>query len=152
MPVLIIATAIIAGSKTALTEKEMAAYGRAGGIAEEVLSSIRTVVAFGGQDKEVERYESKLVYARKAGTLRGVLTGVGGGLMWFIIYSRFVICICCYVEIFLESFWRLQSLYVSCKDVIVTLGVEMFGLNDFWLETRVIIKISTHPCYPRTFD
>ena len=93
MPVLIIATAIIAGSQTALTEKEMAAYGRAGGIAEEVLSSIRTVVAFGGQDKEVERYESKLVYARKAGTLRGVLTGVGGGLMWFIIYSRFVQCL-----------------------------------------------------------
>ena len=49
MPVLIIATAIIAGSQTALTEKEMAAYGRAGGIAEEVLSSIRTVVAFGGK-------------------------------------------------------------------------------------------------------
>ena len=47
MPVLIIATLIIAGSQTALTEIEMAAYGRAGGIAEEVLSSIRTVVAFG---------------------------------------------------------------------------------------------------------
>ena len=47
MPVLIVATVIIAGSQTALTEKEMVAYGRAGGIAEEVLSSIRTVVAFG---------------------------------------------------------------------------------------------------------
>ena len=46
MPVLIIAAAIIAGSKTALTEKEMAAYGHAGGIDEEVLSSIRTIVAF----------------------------------------------------------------------------------------------------------
>ena len=50
MPVLIIATVIIAGSQTALTEIEMAAYGRAGGIAEEVLSSIRTVVAFGGKN------------------------------------------------------------------------------------------------------
>ena len=50
--------------------------------------AIRTVVAFGGQDKEVERYERKLIHARKAGTLRGLLTGVGGGLMWFIIYSR----------------------------------------------------------------
>ena len=38
MPVLIIATTIIAGSQTNLTEKEMAAYGRAGGIAEIVLS------------------------------------------------------------------------------------------------------------------
>ena len=69
----------------------MTAYGKAGSIAEEVLSSIRTVVAFGGQDKEVERYEKKLVHARKAGMLRGILTGVGGGLMWFIIYSRFVL-------------------------------------------------------------
>ena len=30
-------------------------YASAGAIAEEVLSSIRTVVAFGGQQKEVER-------------------------------------------------------------------------------------------------
>ena len=49
------------------------------------------MVAFGGQFKEVERYEKKLVYARKAGMLRGFLTGVGGGLMWFIIYSRWMI-------------------------------------------------------------
>lgn len=66
----------------------MAAYGKAGAIAEEALSAIRTVVAFGGQNKEVERYENKLHYARRAGMLRGFLTGVGGGLMWFIIYSR----------------------------------------------------------------
>jgi hypothetical protein len=26
-----------------------------------------------------------------------------------------------------------------------TPGAEMFGVGDFWLETRVIIKISTHP-------
>ena len=28
----------------------------------------------------------------------------------------------------------------------------MFGVDNFWLETRVIIKILTHPCYPRNFD
>ena len=27
-----------------------------------------------------------------------------------------------------------------------TLGTEMFGVGDFWLETRVIIKISKIPC------
>ena len=53
---------IIAKSQTLLTEKEFAAYGRAGAIAEEVLSSIRTVVAFGGQKKEVERFEKKVTY------------------------------------------------------------------------------------------
>ena len=40
---------------TAFTKKELDAYAKAGGIAEEVLSSIRTVVAFAGQQKEVDR-------------------------------------------------------------------------------------------------
>ena len=33
-----------------------------------------------------------------------------------------------------------------------TLPAEMFGGSDFWLEIRVIIKISTHPCYPLNVD
>ena len=86
----------------------MTAYGKAGSIAEEVLSSIRTVVAFGGQEKEVERYEKKLTKARKAGMLRGILTGVGGGLMWFIIYSRYFIFIFTKNDI---AFSRKKNLY-----------------------------------------
>lgn len=35
----------------------MAAYSAAAAIAEEVLSSIKTVVAFEGQEKEEKRYE-----------------------------------------------------------------------------------------------
>ena len=38
-----------------MTEKELAAYAKAGAVAEEVFSAVRTVVAFGGQDKEVKR-------------------------------------------------------------------------------------------------
>lgn len=37
------------------------------------------------------RYESRLVHARRAGIMRGLLTGVGGGLMWFIIYSSYAL-------------------------------------------------------------
>ena len=36
--------------------REQSAYAAAGAIAEEVLSSIRTVVAFGGEEKEATRY------------------------------------------------------------------------------------------------
>ena len=35
--------------------RERIAYAAAGGVAEEVLSAIRTVVAFGGEQKETER-------------------------------------------------------------------------------------------------
>ena len=38
-----------------LSKQELSAYGKAGTIAEQVLSSIRTVVAFGGQKSETER-------------------------------------------------------------------------------------------------
>ena len=39
---------------------ELKAYAKAGAIAEEVLGAIRTVVAFGGQNKECERLVSQL--------------------------------------------------------------------------------------------
>jgi ATP-binding cassette, subfamily B (MDR/TAP), member 1 len=41
--------------QTSLTEKELQAYASAGAICEEVLTSIRTVIAFGGEDKETKR-------------------------------------------------------------------------------------------------
>ena len=40
---------------TKLTAQEQAQYAGAGAIAEEVIGSIRTIMAFGGQEKEVER-------------------------------------------------------------------------------------------------
>lgn len=37
------------------TNKEQTAYAKAGAVAEEVLSAIRTVLAFSGQSREIER-------------------------------------------------------------------------------------------------
>jgi hypothetical protein len=41
--------------QTSLTTKELESYSDAGAVAEEVLSFMRTVVAFGGENKEVAR-------------------------------------------------------------------------------------------------
>lgn len=43
--------------QSSLTTQELESYGDAGAVVEEVLSSVRTVVAFGGEDKEVARLE-----------------------------------------------------------------------------------------------
>ena len=40
---------------TGATTEELKAYAKAGAVAEEVIGSIRTVVAFGGQNKELDR-------------------------------------------------------------------------------------------------
>jgi len=38
-----------------MAKKELKAYAKAGAVAEEVISAIRTVTAFGGQKKESKR-------------------------------------------------------------------------------------------------
>ena len=53
---LIMLTGMLMGRvMAAFTSKEQAAYAAAGAIAEEVISSIRTVVAFGGEQNELQR-------------------------------------------------------------------------------------------------
>ena len=49
---------------------EMSTYGKAGAIAQEVLSSIRTVTAFGGQKRESDRYANEVKTARRNGIYR----------------------------------------------------------------------------------
>lgn len=39
-----------------MTAIELEAYGKAGVIAEEVISSIRTVLSYNGQQKEIHRF------------------------------------------------------------------------------------------------
>uniref|UniRef100_A0A8D1LFQ1 Multidrug resistance protein 1 n=1 Tax=Sus scrofa TaxID=9823 RepID=A0A8D1LFQ1_PIG len=53
-PVLGLSAAIWAKILSSFTDKELLAYAKAGAVAEEVLAAIRTVIAFGGQKKELE--------------------------------------------------------------------------------------------------
>jgi ATP-binding cassette subfamily B (MDR/TAP) protein 1 len=50
--------------QSSLTAQELESYGDAGAVVEEVLSSLRTVVAFGGENKEVTRYELSIVMTK----------------------------------------------------------------------------------------
>jgi hypothetical protein len=38
-----------------MISKELKAYGKAGTVAEEVISSIRTVLSYNGQEREIQR-------------------------------------------------------------------------------------------------
>ena len=89
MPLMSVFMGIGAKVQTSFAEKEMEAYGQAGVIAEEVLSAVRTVVAFGGQEKEVDRYDRKLEGARSKGVFRGMLTGLSGGMSFGIMFCMY---------------------------------------------------------------
>ncbi|XP_068936293.1 bile salt export pump [Petaurus breviceps papuanus] len=88
-PLLGIGATVIGLSVAKFTGKELKAYAKAGSVADEVLSSIRTVAAFGGEKKEVERYEKNLVYAQRWGTLKGMIMGLFTGYMWCIIFMSY---------------------------------------------------------------
>jgi ABC-type bacteriocin/lantibiotic exporter with double-glycine peptidase domain len=68
------------------TIQEMQAYGKAGSIAQEVLSSIRTILSFGLHKKSVENYTENLKSAEnmsiKKGIIVGFLNGINSGFFY----------------------------------------------------------------------
>ncbi|XP_074158313.1 bile salt export pump [Sminthopsis crassicaudata] len=88
-PLLGVGATIIGLSVAKLTGRELKAYAKAGSVADEVLSSIRTVAAFGGEKKEVERYEKNLVFAQRWGIRKGMIMGLFTGYMWCIIFMSY---------------------------------------------------------------
>ncbi|CAF1420960.1 unnamed protein product [Rotaria sordida] len=70
---------------------ELKAYGKAGAIAEEVFSSIRTVLSYNGQEREEKRYEQHLDEAKRNGIKKGVINGATMGLLWFIICCTYAL-------------------------------------------------------------
>uniref|UniRef100_A0A6I8NAV5 Bile salt export pump n=1 Tax=Ornithorhynchus anatinus TaxID=9258 RepID=A0A6I8NAV5_ORNAN len=123
-PFLGIGAAIIGLSVAKLTGKELKAYAKAGAVADEVLSSIRTVAAFGGEKKEAKRYENNLVYAQRWGIRKGIIMGFFTGYIWFMIFLSFAL-----------AFWYGSKLVLDEREYTpgsllqVFLGVLVAALN-----------------------
>lgn len=87
MPFSIMASVALTNYQTKSSIREMESYSQAGKQAEEVLKSVKTVVAFGGENIEVQRYKSLLEPAEISGRRRGLFTGLGNGFNWVLTYS-----------------------------------------------------------------
>lgn len=89
LPTLTIASGIIGKILSSTSAIETKAYSEAGAIVEEVISAVKTVVLFGGQDREVDRFQALLMPARDAGMKRGLAVAIGSSFVWVMTY-------CCY--------------------------------------------------------
>ncbi|THD22088.1 Multidrug resistance protein 1 [Fasciola hepatica] len=69
------------------TMKELDAYSRASAISGEVLSAIRTVMAFGGEKKEFQRYSKELGAAQKMGIIKSAALGGVVGAIGLTLFS-----------------------------------------------------------------
>ncbi|XP_075238991.1 ATP-dependent translocase ABCB1-like [Convolutriloba macropyga] len=80
LPLLALGGAGFAKASGDSSSDEQKEYGEAGAVAEYTLSSIRTVVAFGGEPREMNNYNKKLRKARTLELRKATLTG--GFLGW----------------------------------------------------------------------
>uniref|UniRef100_A0A8C1VIK1 ATP-binding cassette, sub-family B (MDR/TAP), member 11a n=1 Tax=Cyprinus carpio TaxID=7962 RepID=A0A8C1VIK1_CYPCA len=123
-PLIGLAAGLMAMSVARLTGRELKAYAKAGAVADEVLSSLRTVAAFGGEHKEAERYDRNLAEAQAWGIKKGAIIGVFQGYLWCIIFL-------CYAL----AFWYGSKLVIETKEltpgglVQVFFGVLMGAMN-----------------------
>ncbi|KAM6450468.1 ATP-binding cassette sub-family B member 5 isoform 2-T5 [Liasis olivaceus] len=104
-PLIAVSGAIWSYILSVLTAKELSAYAKAGSVAEEILTAIRTVVAFNGQKKAIVRYDANLEEARSIGTKKAITTNISMGVSQFLTFG-------CYAL----AFWYGTKLTVDEKD------------------------------------
>ncbi|XP_061827656.1 bile salt export pump [Nerophis lumbriciformis] len=114
-PLIGVAAGLMAMAVAKLTGRELKAYAKAGAVADEVLSAIRTVAAFGGEEKETERYDQNLVEAQNWGVKKGAIIGVFQGYLWCIIFL-------CYAL----AFWYGSKLVIDTQELSPGTLIQVF--------------------------
>ncbi|KAG7593128.1 ABC transporter type 1 transmembrane domain superfamily [Arabidopsis thaliana x Arabidopsis arenosa] len=74
-----------------ISEKSETAYADAGKVAEEVMSQVRTVYAFVGEEKAVKSYSNSLKKALKLGKRSGLAKGLGVGLTYSLLFCSWAL-------------------------------------------------------------
>ncbi|CAF0950412.1 unnamed protein product [Brachionus calyciflorus] len=90
-PLLFISAIMFTKIAQVLTSNELKSYAKAGAVAEEVFTAIRTVFAFNGAQKEHKRYETKLDEAKKFGIRKATINGLLMGFIWIVINGAYAL-------------------------------------------------------------
>ncbi|XP_023256533.1 multidrug resistance protein 1 [Seriola lalandi dorsalis] len=114
-PALGISAALFSKVLTSFTSKEQTAYAKAGAVAEEVLSAIRTVFAFSGQDREIKRYHKNLEDAKRMGIKKALSANIAMGFTFLMIYLSYAL-----------AFWYGSTLVLSKEYTIGTVLTVFF--------------------------
>ncbi|KAM8810396.1 ATP-binding cassette sub-family B member 5 [Eudromia elegans] len=104
-PLLAASAAVWSTLLASLTAKELSAYAKAGAVAEEILTAVRTVVAFNGQKKAIAKYDVNLESARSVGMKKSITTNTSLGVSQFLIFGSYAL-----------AFWYGTKLTVEEKD------------------------------------
>uniref|UniRef100_A0A7N8XL94 ATP-binding cassette, sub-family B (MDR/TAP), member 4 n=1 Tax=Mastacembelus armatus TaxID=205130 RepID=A0A7N8XL94_9TELE len=124
------------------TSKEQTAYAKAGAVAEEVLSAIRTVFAFSGQEREIKRYQKNLEDAKKMGIKKAISASIALGFSFLMVYLAYTL-----------GFWYGSTLILSKEYTIgnvffvVLIGVFTVGQTFPNITTFASARGAAHKVY-----
>ncbi|WCJ22614.1 ABC transporter B family member 11 [Euphorbia peplus] len=85
---------VLAGAAMSITIARMAstgqnAYAKAATIVEQTIGSIRTVASFTGERQAISSYKKHLTIAYKSGCTEGLASGLGLGVLFFIMFASY---------------------------------------------------------------
>ncbi|CAB3398371.1 unnamed protein product [Caenorhabditis bovis] len=124
-PFMMLCGAFVAKLLATASTIEAIKYAIAGGMAEEVLTSVRTVIAFNGQEHECRKYEAALKEGKITGIKRSVFVGVGLGTFFVIIYSSY--CLAFWVGVNFIHDGKIQGNTVMTVFFSVMMGSMALG-------------------------
>ncbi|CAG5131707.1 unnamed protein product, partial [Candidula unifasciata] len=88
-PILAICSGLLGKVMSSYSAREQKQYASAGGLAEEVLSCIRTVITFNGQSQEITKYGQALEGSKKLGVKKALFTGLSVGFTMLIMFCAY---------------------------------------------------------------
>ncbi|CAI0469815.1 unnamed protein product [Linum tenue] len=93
IPLLVITGAVISLMVSRMTTRGQSAYAKASTVVEQTIGSIRIVASFTGEKQSIENYKKHLVTAYKSGASEGLATGLGLGMLMFIMFASYGLAI-----------------------------------------------------------
>ncbi|KAG1703631.1 Multidrug resistance protein 1 [Nymphon striatum] len=125
MPLLIFSSGVIASIQAKFANKELKAYSNAAAIAEEVLGAIKLVVAFGGESKELERYDKNLVSAKQSGLRRGFATALSLASVNLCIFIAYSLGFWYGIKLIIDS--RINETYTYTSGTIIKVFINVLN-------------------------
>ncbi|KAI9025534.1 P-loop containing nucleoside triphosphate hydrolase protein [Hyaloraphidium curvatum] len=91
LPLLVISGWIIGDYMAESSTDGQGAYGKAGGVAQQAISSIRTVAAFGAEEKEIARFAKYLDEAYEIGKKKTIYQSLSFGFIMSMLYATYAL-------------------------------------------------------------
>ncbi|VAI09573.1 unnamed protein product [Triticum turgidum subsp. durum] len=138
-----------------LAANEEASYQPAGSVAQQAISSIRTVLSFVMEDRLADRYAEWLRKASPIGVKMGFAKGAGMGMIYLVTYSQWALAlwygaklvaqgeikggdaIACFFGVMSTVFALIERFYDPTRGTITLDGQDLGSLNLKWLRSQI---------------